>query len=179
MTFRVLFQDGCCSLGCSAAVIWYYFFGMNPFLWNWLKDNINGDIVLKPYCTDKTSYMIFYLEKKRKFCINGAGWTGFRPPVLETSLPFALCEARRFQDTGEVVCWLRVKFYVYKMALILDLAANLNPLDCRFSALVLLLRLIMLEHFTSLVSGDWKRPKIIRAAINNRIGLSVVNCLHR
>lgn len=65
------------------------------------------------------------------------------------------------------------------MGLILDLAAKQNCLGSRLPAPVLQLRLITWEHFTSLVSGDWKTPEMIRVAINNRIGLSVVNCFYR
>ena len=56
------------------------------------------------------------------------------------------------------------------MGLILDLAAKLNRLGSRLSAPVLLLRLITWEQFATLFSGDWKKSKIVRVAINNRIG---------
>lgn len=65
------------------------------------------------------------------------------------------------------------------MGLLLDVAAKLNHLCSRLSAPELLLRLITREHCTTLFSGDWKKPEIIRVAINNRLELSVFNCLYR
>lgn len=125
--------------------------------------------------------MAFYLGKQKIKVEAKSGVAGFRLTPLQAAVTLSSVWSQEISG-----CWIksgllatRSKFYKWKMGLILDLAAKLNHLRSRLSAPVLLLRLITWEHCIALLSGDWKKPEIIRVAINNRLELSVVNCLYR